>query len=76
MTCRGRVSNGVVTLEQPNVLPNGAEVQVSVVKARRKSAKVPVEPWRSLLRHAGKGKNLPADLARNHDHYLHGRPKR
>ena len=25
---------------------------------------------------AGKGRNLPADLAANHDHYLHGTPKR
>lgn len=25
---------------------------------------------------AGKGRNLPADLATNHDHYLHGTPKR
>jgi HPt (histidine-containing phosphotransfer) domain-containing protein len=25
---------------------------------------------------AGKGRNLPEDLAANHDHYLHGTPKR
>ena len=25
---------------------------------------------------AGAGRNLPADLAANHDHYLHGTPKR
>ncbi len=29
----------------------------------------------TLLRWAGKAKGLPADMARNHDHYLHGRPK-
>ncbi|MCH7871708.1 MAG: hypothetical protein IID33_08395 [Planctomycetes bacterium] len=30
-----------------------------------------------LLRHAGAaGDGLPTDLARNHDHYLHGQAKR
>ena len=28
-----------------------------------------------LLRHAGKGRDLPSDLAANHDHYAHGKPK-
>lgn len=32
-----------------------------------------VEKLRSL---AGQGRNLPVDLAANHDHYLHGTPKR
>jgi len=32
-----------------------------------------LEKLRSL---AGKGRNLPADLAANHDHYLHGTPRR
>jgi hypothetical protein len=31
---------------------------------------------KTLLRWAGKAKGLPTDLARNHDHYLHGRPKK
>ena len=35
------------------------------------------EPILQKLRSlAGKGRNLPADLAANHDHYLHGTPKR
>lgn len=29
-----------------------------------------------LLRHAGKAVGLPDDLAAQHDHYLHGTPKR
>ena len=32
-----------------------------------------LEKLRSL---AGKARNLPSDLAANHDHYLHGTPKR
>ena len=30
---------------------------------------------RRLLDVAGTAKGLPDDLAQNHDHYLHGRPK-
>ena len=29
-----------------------------------------------LLRHAGKAVGLPEDMAVQHDHYLHGTPKR
>lgn len=40
----------------------------------RTQAQQPVtQKLRSL---AGKGRNLPDDLAANHDHYLHGTPKR
>jgi hypothetical protein len=31
--------------------------------------------WDKLLLWGGRGKGLPPDLAENHDHYLHGRPK-
>ncbi len=32
--------------------------------------------FEDLLSLAGKAKGLPQDLARNHDHYIHGTPKR
>ena len=28
-----------------------------------------------LLSYAGRAKGLPSDLARNHDHYIHGTPR-
>jgi hypothetical protein len=31
---------------------------------------------RRLLKHAGTVPGLPADMARQHDHYIHGSPKR
>ena len=40
----------------------------------RTTAQKPV--FQKLRTLAGKGRNLPADLAANHDHYLHGTPKR
>ena len=32
--------------------------------------------WDQLLLWAGKCEGLPPDLAENHDHYLHGRPRK
>jgi hypothetical protein len=40
---------------------------------KRESARRPVFQKLRLL--AGTGRNLPADLAANHDHYLHGMPR-
>jgi hypothetical protein len=40
----------------------------------RQSAQMPV--FEKLRRLTGKGRNLPADLAANHDHYPHGAPRR
>jgi len=75
MTCRGKVTGGVVVLEQPDALPEGAEVKVEMVRRRPKRAKHP-NGWDELLKLAGMAKSLPPDMARNHDHYLHGRPKK
>ena len=36
----------------------------------------PVPVWDVLGKWAGKAEGLPADLAENHDHYLHGAPKK
>lgn len=41
--------------------------------ARQNTQKPVMHRLRTL---AGKGRNLPADPAVNHDHYLHGTPKR
>lgn len=39
-------------------------------------SRVAVTSWRSaLLEVAGTAEGLPADLARNHDYYLHGVPR-
>jgi hypothetical protein len=32
--------------------------------------------WEALRSISGKAKGLPPDMAANHDHYLHGLPKR
>jgi len=66
------VKNGVVVVEDPTVLPEGAEVIVEMtVQAQAVSGDVSAV----LMRHAGKGINLPPDLAERHDHYAHGKPR-
>jgi hypothetical protein len=73
MTYRGHVRNGQITLEQPAEIPEGAEVVVALVERPN-----PIDEDLNgiLLKHAGRGTDLPPDLAEHHDHYAHGKPKR
>ena len=69
MTYRGHVKNGQITLVDTVDLPEGIEVQVELVDGAAEDLNA------ILLRHAGKGRDLPSDLAANHDHYVHGKPQ-
>ena len=71
MTYLGHVRNGVITLDDPVPLPEGAVV---VINLATEPAPADAELADVFLRHAGKGDGLPADLAANHDHYAHGKP--
>ena len=74
MTCKGRVKNGVVVLEGGVSLPENAEVKVEVVGQGK-----PEKPlsWAEVFKDViGSVDDMPADMARNHDHYIHGTPKR
>jgi hypothetical protein len=73
MTCTGQIRNGIIVLDEGIVLPEGAKVRVEVMKNDGEEL-APLAA--SLLQWAGKGVELPADLAQNHDHYLHGQPKK
>jgi len=81
MTYFGRIENGAVIFDDDAPLPEGARVEVQVANPdeQRKDAHAQTI-WQSL---AALGKSaegapcdLPEDLAANHDHYLHGLPKR
>ena len=74
MTYRGRVRNGVVVLGEGATLDEGTEVQVEPIGEHGTSGRPTV--YDRLAKLAGKAKGLPADLARQHDHYLHEQPKR
>jgi hypothetical protein len=78
MTYIGRIKGGSVVLDQPVRLPDGAAVEVSIVETKEPASDSDMRPTlrESLAALDGAAEGLPADLARNHDHYLHGLPKR
>ena len=75
MTYEGTIRDGVVVLPRGVKLPEGAKVRVEPVVKSRSSRKPAAGAHTALLALAGKARGLPADMSRNHDHYLHGRPK-
>jgi len=70
MTYRGRIKNGVVVFEGDVPLPEGTEVRVEAVEPA--GGKTLADRFRDVI---GSISDLPADMARNHDHYIHGAAK-
>jgi hypothetical protein len=71
MVYHGRVKDGVIVLDESVELPEGTEVRVEPVSSR--SAKSLAQRFADVI---GAATDLPDDLAMNHDHYLHGAPKK
>jgi hypothetical protein len=72
VTLEGTVRNGAIVLDDPAALTDGMRVEVTI-KPLLKAA----SPLGEILRrHAGKAEGLPEDMAEQHDHYLHGTPRR
>ena len=72
-TYTGQIQNGVVVFDEGTTpLPEGMKVQVEPVDMKEAVADLS----RILLEFAGKAEGLPSDFAEQHDHYLHGTPKR
>jgi hypothetical protein len=75
MTYRGKVQNGQIVLDEPNTLPEGTTVEITVPDLAPSPGSRSV--WDDLIELAGTaGPGLPSDLAENHDHYIHGTPRR
>jgi hypothetical protein len=72
MTYRGYVKNGQIALDDSVHFPEGTEVVVTLVEKPQANGE---DLNTILLRHAGQGQDLPNDLASQHDHYAHGKPK-
>ena len=70
MSITGTISNGVVVLDQAGALPEGTRVRLIV----ETEAKQPT--LAGLLKYAGVLQDMPSDFAEQHDHYIHGTPKR
>ncbi len=78
MTLLGEVRNGKIELNQAVPLPEGTKVRLEL-------APVPTDQavdeqgqtlGQKLMKYAGVIQDERTDLARNHDHYLHGAPKK
>ena len=67
----GTVKNGVVVLDNGSPPPEGARVEVTLHSEAEKCG-----VGKRLLKHAGTVNDLPSDMADQHDHYIHGTPKR
>ncbi|MFL5245105.1 MAG: hypothetical protein ACJ8FY_23630 [Gemmataceae bacterium] len=72
MEMLGQVKNGVIVLQNGHSLSEGTKVKVVV--EGEDSAALALREF--LQKKAGCMTGLPADLADQHDHYLHGTPKR
>ncbi|HEU0010548.1 MAG TPA: hypothetical protein VFT34_12100 [Verrucomicrobiae bacterium] len=72
MKYTGTVKGGVVVLEGAPALAEGTLVEVEPVAGTKGSTTL----GQRLKQFSGIAKRLPRDMARNHDHYLHGRPKK
>ncbi len=72
MTYKGTVKGGVVVLEQGSTLSDGTVVRVEPISP----AEGVQELRKALLEIAGTVEGLPHDLADNHDHSIHGTPRK
>jgi hypothetical protein len=70
MELEGTVKNGMVVLDSAQSLPDGTRVRVVVDEPDAKPTLA------GLLKYAGVLTDMPADFAAQHDHYIHGTPKR
>jgi len=78
MTYRGHVKNGVVVLDEPATLAEGTQVCVEPLSNGTNAQDSGASPnWAETFAGVqGKAQTLPEDMAQNHDHYLHGVPKK
>ena len=79
MSFRGQFKSGVIVFDSPPPLPEGAVVEVQPVDPSSSAGRGrdDLPSWGDVLKDfVGKAKGLPPDMARNHDHYIHGTRKR
>jgi len=71
MLLEGTIKNGTIVLDQPPSLPDGERVEVELKPIAQEQP-----TFIDLLEFAGCMPDMPADFAAQHDHYIHGTPKR
>jgi len=70
MSFTGTVEHGMVKLPPEMALPDGTQVRIEPLPGSRRNL---VDKLRAM---AQSMPDMPADWAAQHDHYLHGTPKR
>jgi hypothetical protein len=76
MSFTGHIQNGFVVFDTPVSLPEGTRVTVTPQESKEVAVeKVPTifERYKDII---GIASDLPGDFAENHDHYIHGTPKK
>jgi hypothetical protein len=75
MTITATVLNGEIQLPPGTQLPEGAQLQITLVDAKERP---PMQPtlYDSLRDLIGMAKDLPTDMADEHDHHNYGAPRR
>jgi len=83
MTLNGHIENGKIVLDEAVSLDEGMKVRVELLSkgtaAEQSSPESDATPSTFFERHKrwiGSIKDAPSDYATNHDHYLHGQPKK
>jgi predicted DNA-binding antitoxin AbrB/MazE fold protein len=74
MTLLGHIRNGRIELDQPLSLPEGTKVKIEILDGTQEITGQSL--GERLLKYAGRITDAPSDLADQHDHYLHGTPKK
>ncbi len=74
MAYRGHMQNGRVVLDEAVEIPDGAAVSIRLLDETEELAEPTL--YERLKPVIGMAEGLPSDLAENHDHYLHGLPKK
>ena len=77
MVYRGHVKNGTIILDEDVTLPDGTPVTIQPAEPAEATtpSEVPTlyERFQNVI---GKATGLPEDFAHQHDHYIHGTPKK
>jgi hypothetical protein len=71
MQYEGHVVGGVVVLDGNMDLPDGTRVRI--VPVVTEEPQTLADRFHNII---GKANSLPDDMAAQHDHYIHGSPKR
>ena len=75
MSITATVENDMIKLPAGVHVPDGTKVEI-MLPAQKFAEQIPATLYDSLKDFIGAAQGLPEDFAAEHDHYLHGMPRR